>query len=290
MTQSAPIRTKMWRPSRSKALLASLIYPIFYVLNRPSLAWFGDLCYDFALRCSGIAITFAGRYGLTAAEENFLAKNRDRLQNGILLDVGANSGSYARHLHLLAPGATVVAFEPHPLTFESLQRNLAEFPEIILVNQAMGESNTRLLLYDFEDSDGSTQASLSESAVALFSTKIVEHPVDCTTLDSYMASSDIDRISFLKIDTEGHDLSVLLGARLALRDQRIGMVQFEFIGANIATGATMRRFFEVLEGYDLFRMCLNGSLTPLTSYDVKRCEIYVTQNLIALPAKSAVVL
>jgi hypothetical protein len=28
---------------------------------------------------------------------------------------------------------------------------------------------------------------------------------------------------------------------------------------------------------------MNGALMPLDPYDVKRCEIYVTQNLIALP-------
>jgi len=98
------------------------------------------------------------------------------------------------------------------------------------------------------------------------------------------SQTGIDHIDFLKIDTEGHDLSVLRGARIALRSKKIKMIQFEFIAANIATGATMHQFFEVLQGYRISRLCLNGSLRPFDHYDVKRCEIYVTHNLIAIPS------
>jgi hypothetical protein len=38
-----------------------------------------------------------------------------------------------------------------------------------------------------------------------------------------------------------------MGAVKALQDRKIGMIQFEFIPANIATGVTMHGFFEVLQ-------------------------------------------
>jgi FkbM family methyltransferase len=247
------------------------------------MAWFGNLLYDFALRCNGIAITFGGKEGLTLAEEHFLARNKARLQGGVLLDVGANHGAYARLLHKLAPTARIIAFEPHPTTFAILTDLFADLPAIVLINQAVADQPGHLTLYDFRSSDGSTQASLSEAAVAYYSNDIVAHSVDCTTIDGFMMEHAIERIDFLKIDTEGHDLSVLKGARNALRDRKIAMIQFEFIPANIATGATMHGFFEVLEGYRISRLCLNGDLLPLEPYDVKRCEIYVTHNLIATP-------
>jgi FkbM family methyltransferase len=259
-------------------------HPVFFVLNRPILGWFGDLAYDFALRCNGIAITFGGGHGLTRAEERFLHRNKARLQGGILFDVGANHGAYSRFLHELAPTARIVAFEPHPSTFARLRDLMTDAPAVRLINQAMGEASGRLTLYDFRSSDGSTQASLSKAAVALYSNDIVAHAVDCTTIDGFMLEFGIDRIDLLKIDTEGHDLAVLRGARDALRQRRIGMIQFEFIPANIATGVTMKGFFEALEGYRISRLCLNGTQRPLEPYDVKRCEIYVTQNLIATPA------
>ena len=247
------------------------------------MGWFADLIYDFALRCNGIAITFRGRHGLTAAEEKFLFRIKGRLQNGVLLDVGANHGAYARLLHTLAPRARVIAFEPHPTTFVHLQRFLSDQPAIELVNKAVGAAEGEVRLYDFQEEDGSTQASLSASAVALYSNKVVEHAVTCTTIDAFMQDNGIERIEFLKIDTEGHDLSVLQGAARALREGRIGLIQFEFIPANIATGVTMRQFFEILPGHRINRLCLNGALRPFRQYDVKRCEIYVTHNLVAVP-------
>ena len=97
-----------------------------------------------------------------------------------------------------------------------------------------------------------------------------------------MAQAGISAIDLLKIDTEGFDLNVLRGAKGALDRGAIKVIQFEFIPADIAMRVTMRDFFEILHGYKLFRLCLNGDLMPLRRYDVKRCEIYVTHNIIAV--------
>jgi FkbM family methyltransferase len=201
----------------------------------------------------------------------------------VLLDIGANHGAYAYVLAKLAPDARIFAFEPHPATFGLLASRMKPLPGVQTINRAVADKTGQLKLYDFRLEDGSTQASLSESAIALYSSDIVEHTVECTTIDTFMAEYGLDHVDLLKIDTEGHDLSVLMGAQKALSDRKIGMIQFEFIPANIATSVTMHRFFEVLRDYRIGRLCLNGTVRWLDHYDVKRCEIYVTHNLIAIP-------
>ncbi|HEY4043282.1 MAG TPA: FkbM family methyltransferase, partial [Rhodopila sp.] len=229
-------------------------------------------------------ITFKGKFGLTQAEENFLRRNNKRFQ-GVVLDIGANHGAYTNVIYRLAPTARIFAFEPHPVTFAVLQSAIAASPLITAINQAVADTTGQVKLFDFRAEDGSTQASLSASAVTLFSPDIVAHAVDCTTIDQFRAEAKLDHIDLLKIDTEGHDLAVLIGAKTALREHRIKLIQFEFIPANIATGATMHRFFEALHGYRIGRLCLNGTVRWLDRYDVKRCEIYVTHNLIAIPRR-----
>jgi hypothetical protein len=86
------VRTARWQASRARSLLAALGQPVFRLLNRPSMAWFGRAAYDFALRANGMAINFPGRHGLTAAEEAFLARNAGALAGGVAIDVGANAG------------------------------------------------------------------------------------------------------------------------------------------------------------------------------------------------------
>jgi FkbM family methyltransferase len=274
--------TPLWHDSFGKRLLVRLSYPVFLLLNRPSLRWFAHAAYDFALRCNGIAINFPGRHGLTIGEERYL---EGRLAGGgvpVLLDVGANHGAYARYMHALSPQARIYAFEPHPRTFENLRARLAGLPGVTPVNAAMGAASGRLQLFDFAGADGSTQASLDEAAVKFFGGETIAHDVAVTTIDEFMAEQGIAEIDLLKIDTEGFDLAVLKGARDALARRAIKTIQFEFIPADIAMHVTMRDFFEVLAGYRIFRLCLNGTLTPLDPYDVKRCEIYVTQTLICL--------
>lgn len=264
-------------------MVAAISYPVFYALNRPSMTWFADLAYDFALRCSGIAITFGGQHGLTSAEEKFLERNARLFQSGHLFDVGANNGAYSRFLRRIAPAAAITAFEPHPTTFATLCRNVSNSQNITTENFAVSDTSGSLTLFDFRQSDGSTQASLSEDAVALYSSDLIEHSVRSMTIDEYMLVHGIENLALLKIDTEGHDLAVLQGAKRALAARKIAIIQFEFIPANIATGVTMHRFFEALQGYKIGRLCMNGTVRPFTKYDVKRCEIFITHNLIAVP-------
>ena len=277
-----PIGTMgVWKDSFSKRLLVGVTLPIFYALNRPSMQWFGRAIYDFALRCNGFAINHKGRHGLTMGEENFLRRYLKDVKSGVFFDVGANHGSYSLYLRHLVPGARIYAFEPHPKSFAILTQEVPK-DGTVLVNLALSDKPGEMTLYDFAEDDGSTQASLSRDAVALFSGDVVEHRVTCTTLDAYMAGNAIERIDFLKVDTEGFDLSVLHGAKQALDARRIGTIQFEFIPANIITKTRIRDFMTLLAGYHLFRVCLNGELIALAPYDVKRCEIYVMQNLIAI--------
>lgn len=282
-TDAAPQRptTPKFSSGTLKRVVTRLAFPVFYALNRPSLQFLAEAAYDFALRWNGFAIGFQGHHGLSCAEERFLSRRLPTIGRGVLFDVGANHGSYTKFLHRLSPGSTIHAFEPHPATFASLQQRAAA-PSVTLVNMAVSDTEGTMQLYDFAESDGSTQASLAQASVGMFDSNTVSHTVETTTIDAYMAELGIDAIDFLKIDTEGFDINVLRGATGALRRGAIKAIQFEFIPADIAMRVTMRDFFEILHGYKLFRLCLNGELMPLRRYDVKRCEVYVTHNIVAL--------
>jgi len=57
--------------------------------------------------------------------------------------------------------------------------------------------------------------------------KTVEQ-VEAMTLDEYAARANLDTIAFVKVDTEGHDMSVIEGAKGLLANRRIGVLQFEY--------------------------------------------------------------
>ena len=63
---------------------------------------------------------------------------------------------------------------------------------------------------------------------------LFDHPtmtteaVDLVTLDAYCSEVGIDQVDFVKTDTEGHDMAVLLGAERKLTAQKVGIWQFEY--------------------------------------------------------------
>ena len=198
-----------------------------------------------------------------------------------MLDVGANEGAYARRLRALCPHATISAFEPHPVTFKTLSANCAGLG-IDMRNAAMGAAAGRLSLYDFADADGSTQASLNREAVTLFTANIVEHDVAVTTVDDFMLVNAIAEIALLKIDTEGHDLEVLGGAADAISPPRHRYDPVRIHSCQRGQPGVHARLLAALPGYALHRMCLNGQLLPLATYNTSHCEIFAVQNLVAI--------
>jgi len=68
-----------------------------------------------------------------------------------------------------------------------------------------------------------------------------------TTLDDYYEANmgGVQQIEFLKIDTEGHELSVLQGASKTL--SKVDMVQFEYGGCYLDVGITLSEVYEFLK-------------------------------------------
>ena len=88
-------------------------------------------------------------------------------------------------------------------------------------------------------------------------------------------------IRLLKIDTEGSELKVLLGAAKTLQAQRIDMIQIEFNEMNVVSRVFFRDYFQLLREFDIYRL-LPGELLPLRDYRPLYCELFAFQNLLAV--------
>jgi hypothetical protein len=112
---------------------------------------------------------------------------------------------------------------------------------------------------------------------SLYSRRIGYHGVQMTgsemvrmdTLDRYCAAHGVERIDLLKLDVEGHELSVLQGAAKLFERKQIAMVSFEFGGCNIDSRTYLRDFFEFFAGLhmDLARVTRLGGLQALPRYE-----------------------
>lgn len=139
-----------------------------------------------------------------------------------IFDVGANVGQTATAFAASFPDAGIRSFEPFSATFVMLQQNTARLPKVSCEQLALGSAAGSVSVpLQTSSVNNSLRASPVSSGVG------AEETIEVDTLDGYCSARDIDEIDYLKIDTEGHDLEVLKGAREMLAAHKVGFVQVE---------------------------------------------------------------
>jgi FkbM family methyltransferase len=145
-------------------------------------------------------------------------QNLDRFldPSGIFVDVGANTGIYtlkaARHF---GPRGVVVAIEPFPEVMAVLQHSVRTngLSNVRLRNFCLGDSiGTRTLWQNFGKPNSFSLVKRDPNASA-FSTLAV-------TLDDLLGWEGLDALDYLKLDVEGAEREVLLGARQMIEKHR----------------------------------------------------------------------
>lgn len=163
---------------------------------------------------------------------------------GVFLDVGANVGEWSLHALAVAASANlrirVFAFEPCSATRDMLRQALrtSENVEVVPVALAAAEGEADF----FSRGAGMGTNSLHEVSGP------ASERVRLTTLDRFLEERDIDRVTVLKIDTEGFDFEVMKGADHALTHGRIDLVQFEYNWRWLLNKASLREVFHFVKG------------------------------------------
>ncbi|MGA7416171.1 MAG: FkbM family methyltransferase [Bryobacteraceae bacterium] len=178
-------------------------------------------------------------------------------REGVLFDVGANIGAYSTLLSAMCPEATIFAFEPSPDTAALLRLNL----------QSSQVSNVKVEIMALADVAGSSEFVNRSSSPE--TNRLVREPesgltirVATTTLDSYTATNNIDRIDFIKIDVEGAEPLVLRGARRLMQERRIGAGMIEICPRNLTRfGFSLSDLFAAANnnGYRVHKLLPDGA-------------------------------
>jgi len=250
--------------------------PIFYKFNR----------HLFKLSLRGLGVLNSEISSATG--EDYLLEHLSKKWNPkIIIDVGSNTDAYG---YKFFSSATIYAVEPHPQTFKKLKIKFKGIGRIKKCNLAMSNQNGQAKLWDFaEESElkktqpTSQLSSLNKDAINdIHGQKAQAFLVKKMTLDSFATKYKINKIDFLKIDTEGHELQVLQGAKKLLAAKKIDLIQFEFNEMNVLSGSFLRNFIELLPSYRLFRLMPRG-LYPLDDYKPLTHELFGFQNILAVP-------
>jgi len=172
-------------------------------------------------------------------------------------DVGANVGRWSRSMLAAASAANracdlrLHAFEPDARAYARLTQALDGAPAALSA-VALSDRHGSTAFHVVAPGAGTNSLHPSPGATAAAET------VPTITLDSYAGQSGVPRFALVKVDTEGHDLTVLRGARTLLSEQRIAIVQFEYNHRWVFARAFLRDAFEFMAEFG-YRI---GKLTP----------------------------
>lgn len=195
-------------------------------------------------------------------------------QKLVFLDVGANTGKWTETVLSLCPSADVVAFEMIPSFRELLQDRLKDHTSVTIVDCGLSDADKTIKA--FQMAGGGAIVPRPSSRKVPIPTEVHLRPGD-----SVLDDLEIKRVHFIKIDTEGHELSVLRGLEKTIaRDRPI--IQFEYSEFTMLQRVYLRDIYEFLEpkGYVVGKLL--PSAIALGPYD-KRDENFVTKNFAAVP-------
>lgn len=198
-----------------------------------------------------------------------------------VIDVGANIGLNSIFAaRRVRPGGRCVSIEPDRYNFLRLQENLAaaadSSADIIAIHAACGavDGDCVQVVHNSRDTSRThvTHASAPSSDGEF---------APLVSVDACAEQLGIERVSFLKVDTEGFEVEVLRGATRLLSEQRIDVIQIEInLAALAAMGADSHGISRILHEAGMIHCRWNFSascfevekpgVTAFNSYFVRR--------------------
>lgn len=183
--------------------------------------------------------------------KKYLDKN-----NIIFFDVGANVGNFTKLFQRYYGDRIkkIHCFEPNKSVYE------------ILTNTNKNNQNIIINNYGLSHEEGIKKLEFPGNLTVLGS--IFKRPVfierrlgeinsieiKLSTLDKYVEEKDIKSIDYLKIDTEGNEMNVLLGAENSFKHKKIVCGQIEYGACYLDAGTTIKDvyYFLTKHGYSLY--------------------------------------
>src|SRR5689334_11032695 len=126
------------------------------------------------------------------------------LRPKMIVDIGSNIGSSIIYFHHQFPDAKILGFEPHPATFEILQKNVSQLPGVTVFNYALGAADEHVTVPADKVHFGGFKIR------GRFKVHGEGETVECVVrrLDDVLRENGITRVDLIKTDCEGAEADV----------------------------------------------------------------------------------
>eukprot|EP01059_Diplonema_ambulator_P034738 TRINITY_DN7950_c1_g2_i1.p1 TRINITY_DN7950_c1_g2~~TRINITY_DN7950_c1_g2_i1.p1 ORF type:complete len:347 (+),score=100.46 TRINITY_DN7950_c1_g2_i1:51-1091(+) len=209
-----------------------------------------------------------------------------------VVEVGGNIGTCA--WVMAAYGAQVTSYEPVPKNFALLKRSteinkLKYGDRVVPHNKGCGSTEGSLTIKSERGNMGNSvmvRHQTEERMTALLEGRKTvwdEERITITTLDSEIRR----HVHFLKIDCQGHEIEVLLGAKQLLTAYGVDAIKAEFFTDFLtSSGHAARELLDILNGHG-YEVLHDGRVVPPSTFETfqmnKKTDIFAVKKGVIPP-------
>ena len=173
----------------------------------------------------------------------------------LIIDIGAHIGESVIFFSKIFPKAIIYSVEPDPESFTKLLRSVPDKTKAI--NVAIGSKNCTTTLFKYSKSHLNSLFRINKTSEDSLgyakNSKTTSIKVKCITLDNLISELDIQfkKIHLLKIDAQGAELDILLGAQNMLKMVENITMEINFFDF-YAKKSTFLDIENLLPGFELY--------------------------------------
>ncbi|SRR5213592_995067 len=147
-----------------------------------------------------------------------------------VIDVGANSGQFAREVRSLLPSAYLYSFEPLTEEYTKLLHNMNKNDEKFRAfNMALGETNGKRVMFrdNFTPSSSLLRPTAVQKRTFPHTGTLRETTITVRTLDEIVAEKTLrlEPQLFIKLDVQGYEQRVIEGGLHTLNKAKLLMIE-----------------------------------------------------------------
>lgn len=237
--------------------------------------------------------TRACRYRWKLCKPEIRAVRRHLPRGGVGIDVGAHKGGFTWWMwRAVGQSGRVIAIEPQVRVSEPTTRAFRSVgARQVTIVQAAASSAPGEAQMDMR-ADSTHGASLT----GLAGPNVQRITVPVVSVDQLVNEHALRRVDFIKIDTEGHEHAVLVGARQTIEKYRPAMlieIEARHHSPGELDGETdpVKQISEELRqlGYQGWFFPASGKPTPISAFDAGKHQVYgqgtYSNNFLFLPTR-----
>jgi FkbM family methyltransferase len=144
-----------------------------------------------------------------------------------ILDIGANTGQFAKLIHELCPEAKLYSFEPLKDCYQELVANFKNVSQFQAFNVALGDNTGVIEMHRSEYSPSSsllTMNDLHKKAFPYTKEEIIQK-VELVCLDDLTSSLELRKPLLIKLDVQGYEDKVISGGKSVISQADILIVE-----------------------------------------------------------------